>query len=108
MLYHQQQVWAAHFSAKCKAYAGEVTEIGTDVEAWKEDRGAAAPYHHPARRNTSCTAAASTTTHSLLRQDKESSAGNWLARGVNSEIDLFSEGRGKTKEAGAQHSLKLG
>ena len=45
-------------------------------------------------------------THSLLA--KEASVSNQIARGLNSEIDLFSAGESKTKEAGAQHRIKLG
>ena len=45
-------------------------------------------------------------THSLLA--REASVSYQIARGLNSEMDLFSEGESETQEAGAQHSLKLG
>ena len=97
LLYHQQ-VWPS---------VGEVTEIGTDVEARK--RG-----HSPEQQPTTILLVEpppallllqppQQPTHSLLA--KEASVSN---QGLNSEIGLFSEGESETKEAGAQHSLKLG
>ena len=92
-----------------KACVGGVTEIGTDVEARKRGRQEQQPTTillvepppallllQPPQQPT----------HSLLA--REASVSYQIARGLNSEMDLFSEGESKTQEAGAQHSLKQG
>ena len=104
--------WSA--ISKCgqvqKACVGGVTEIGTDVEARK--RG-----HSPEQQPTTILLVEpppaqlllqppQQPTHSLLA--REASVSYQIARGLNSEMDLFSEGESKTQEAGAQHSLKQG
>ena len=100
----------AKYSTLCnKACVSEVTEIGTDVEAGKKGRQEQRPTTillvepppallllQPPQQPT----------HSLLA--REASVSYQIARGLNSEMDLFSEGESKTQEAGAQHSLKQG